>query len=369
MKRVNPYPGLNRVRKRLSDGTVKVYYYAWKGGPRLPEEYGSAEFAKAYREAIESRRVPQAQGTLQALFDRYQRSRGRAGAGRGFLDLAERTQADYRRIIERLEREFGDFPLAALGDPRARAVFLDWRDRRASEAPRRADYEFSVLARILAWALDRRLILVNPIERAGRVWRGSRREFIWTEADEAAFMQAASPEMRLAFMLALWTGQRQGDLLRVTWAAYDGATIRFHQSKTGARVAIPVGAPLKAMLDASPRRAVTILTNSAGRPWTPDGFRASWRKTMAKAGISGLVFNDLRGTAVTRLRALGCTHAEIGAITGHRNPEITRILEAHYAATDPRLAEEAIRKLERGTKFPNRPPNRSTGGGQKGGKA
>ena len=51
-------------------------------------------------------------------------------------------------------------------------------------------------------------------------------------------------------MLALWIGQRQGDLLRLPWSGYDGAHIRLRQSKTGIRVVIPVGGPLKAALDA-----------------------------------------------------------------------------------------------------------------------
>ena len=50
-------------------------------------------------------------------------------------------------------------------------------------------------------------------------------------------------------MLALWTGQRQGDLLKLTWAAYDGTHIRLRQSKRKKRVLLPVGAPLKAALD------------------------------------------------------------------------------------------------------------------------
>jgi hypothetical protein len=33
-------------------------------------------------------------------------------------------------------------------------------------------------------------------------------------------------------MLAIWTGQRQGDLLRLPWPACDGSHIRLQQSKT-----------------------------------------------------------------------------------------------------------------------------------------
>lgn len=37
-------PGIAKVRKRLADGTIAVYYYAWRGGPRLPGTPGSPEF-------------------------------------------------------------------------------------------------------------------------------------------------------------------------------------------------------------------------------------------------------------------------------------------------------------------------------------
>jgi integrase len=85
-------------------------------------------------------------------------------------------------------------------------------------------------------------------------------------------------------LLALWTGQRQGDLLRLTWKAYDGTVIRLRQSKSIGRrrrvVEIPVGAPLKAALDAAAKskRSPIILLNSDGHPWTSDGFRASFAR-------------------------------------------------------------------------------------------
>ena len=113
-----------------------------------------------------------------------------------------------------------------------------------------------------------------------------------------------------------------------------------------------MGAPLKAMLDATPRRSPIILVNGEGKPWTSDGFRASWGKACTKAGITGLTFHDLRGTAVTRLALVGATEAEIANITGHSLRDVHAILEAHYLARDPTLGDNAIRKLERRTKAP-----------------
>jgi integrase len=225
---------------------------------------------------------------------------------------------------------------------------MGWRDNIAASSGRRqADYAWSVLARVLSWALDRGLVAANPCTHGGRLYRGSRAEKIWTDADEGTFLERAPAHLRLPLLLALWTGQRQGDLLRLPWSAYDGTHIRLRQSKTGRRVQIRVGAPLKLALDAAPRRSTIMLTNSDGKPWTSDGFRASWRKACAAVGIVDVTFNDLRGTAVTRLALADASEAEIATITGHSLRDVRSILDAHYLARDPALGDSAIAKLER----------------------
>jgi integrase len=227
---------------------------------------------------------------------------------------------------------------------------MDWRDRLALKSVRQADYAWTVLARVLSWAKNRGKITVNPCEKGGRLYDGTRVDSVWTIEDEAVFLKQAPAHLHLPLLLALWTGQRQGDLLRLTWPAYDGTHIRLRQSKTGARVKVPVGAPLKAALDeaAKIKCSPIILLNSDGRPWTQDGFRASWGKASGKAGIEAVTFNDLRGTAVTRLALVGSTEAEIATITGHSLRDVRSILDAHYLHRDQALAESAIRKLEMG---------------------
>ena len=338
--------GVNRVRKRLADGSCRTYYYAWKGGPPLRGEPGSPEFIASYNEAV-ARRVITPRGTLVSILQAYQ-------ASEDFTGLAESTRRNYVALIVRIEKAFADFPLAALTDRRTRGIFKTWRDRIATDAGRRqADYAWTVPARVLSWGVDRGLVAANPCERGGRLYRGSRRDNIWTATDEAAFRQRAPAHLHLPLLLALWTGQRQGDLLSLPWSAYDGTHIRLRQRKTGRRVVIPIGAPLKAALDAAPRRSPIILTNSEGKPWTSDGFRASWGKACKAAGIIGVTFHDLRGTAVSRLAFVGSTVAEIAAITGHSLRDVHSIVDTHYLARDPVLGESAIRKLERGTKTPN----------------
>jgi integrase len=78
----------------------------------------------------------------------------------------------------------------------------------------------------------------------------ARPDKVWRDDDESTFLGVASDVIILAYILAVWTGQRQGDLLRLTWTAYDGTHIRLRQSKTGRNVMSPCGAPLRKILDA-----------------------------------------------------------------------------------------------------------------------
>ena len=169
-------------------------------------------------------------------------------------------------------------------------------------------------------------------------------------------------------MLALWTGQRQGDLLALTWGNYDGKHIRLKQSKTNKNVTVKVAKDLKAILDAKRPAQIgqdiavqIILTTERGNAWTSDGFRASWGKAVSKAKITGLTFHDLRGTFVTLARRSGSPIEDIAEATGHSITDVRSILEQHYLASDNKASDGVILKMERKEREQNSklPSNRS----------
>jgi hypothetical protein len=150
--------GINCTRKKLANGEVIVYFYAWKGGPALRGQPGTPEFIQSYNEAI-AQRVKPPTGTLLSVLQQYQNSED-------FLGLADSTRRSYVALIKRIEKDFSDFPLSALADRRSRGVFLGWRDQIAGNGGRRqADYAWTVLARVLSWSFNRGLISANPCER------------------------------------------------------------------------------------------------------------------------------------------------------------------------------------------------------------
>ena len=340
----------NSVSKTLRDGTRVTYHYAWKGGPRLFSEPGTPAFEREREAALANRildRAPlgRSSGTIESVFDKYLDSEE-------FLSCGERTRRDYRLQTTLIVKAFGDLEVEALIEDadETRGLFLDYRDQLAKTSRRQADYFLQVLNTVLNWGKIRGKVKLNPLRDAGvkKLYDTTRAEKIWSDEQIDAFRVCASREINLAMMLALWTGQRQGDLLKLTWASYDGFEFKLTQGKGRVQVQIPVGAPLKKLLDATRRVSPVILVNQSGVPWTADGFRTSWGKTAKRAGVIDRTFHDLRGTTVTKLALAGCTVPEIASITGHSMMQVKSILEKHYLARDPQLARGAIAKLEAG---------------------
>jgi len=340
---VLPLKGLSKVKKTLASGKTIYYCYAWRKGPLLKNKKGEpmqpddVGLHAAFDVAHDLRRNP-SQETLHGLITTYLRSSE-------FRSKRAQTRRHYTGYLDIIRDEFGALTFGELETMQTRGRFKSWRDTMA-DTPRKADFAWSVLSRVLSFGKDRGMLSRNIAERGGRLYRADRRESIWTDADIAAFNAVAGPELRLALLLAFWTGQRKGDLLALTWAAYDGASFRIKQSKTGRRVTIPASSAVRDALENVTRRAPQILCNSRGRPWTEAGFNTSWRKACATAGIKGLTFHDLRGTAVTRLALAGCSIAEIGAITGHSPKDIDAILHTHYLGGQRELAAQAMARWE-----------------------
>lgn len=330
--------GVHRVKVKLADGSYTTYFYAWRGGPRLLEKPHSPAFVSEYAAAHASRKLPPS-GILFGIISQYR-------ASTEFTQLAESTKKSYRNYLKQIEADFGDMPTAALADKRVRGEFKAWRDKMAA-TPRTADLAWTVLARVMSFAKDRGIIESNPCERGGRLHSGSRVDRIWSDEQLSLLTNEAEDYLKLAVALAVWTGQRQGDLLRLRWSDYDGQKISLKQSKGGRYVVVPASKALKAALDTTKRQGPLILTNMSAKPWTSDGFRTSFGKLCKKAGISGLTFHDFRGTAVTKLARAGATIQEIASITGHSFNDVSTILERHYLGERAALAALGMKKLER----------------------
>jgi integrase len=314
----------------------RIYYYAWRGGPRLRGEPGSPEFIASYNEAVESRRAPDT-GRFRSIVFLYKRSND-------YKNLADSTKANWSACLDRVESHFGELRIAQFDRPeKIRPVIRRWRNRWA-DTPRTADYHMQVLSRVLSYAVDPLgKIASNPCEGIKGLYSGNRSEIIWTDADIAELKSPDAPkngcssEISDAVDLAAYTGLRLSDLLRVSWSHIREVEIVITTGKSRHRreARIPLYDELRSLLARMPRRSPTILTNSLGRPWTKNGFSTAFNRAKKAAGIAdrNLHFHDLRGTAATRFYTAGIPERAIAEIMAWEEEDVAKIIRRYVSRT------------------------------------
>jgi len=337
--------GVHKVNVKLADGTIETYYYAWrgKGAPRMHAKPGTKAFTQEYVRLTREREKASEDGTIGSLIDEFRKTAG-------YMKLAASTRRDYERQFAMIRLKFEGFPIKAIEARGSRRIFLNWRDT-MRDSPRSADMHIALLSRLFSWAKGNEVILRNPLEEVERLHSGTRKDIIWTDDQLAKLLTEGALHLRNVALVALWTMQRQADILSMPTLAFDGERVSIRQGKTGARVRV-MAAPdiLPVLSDARTTSRQRVLVNSFGQNWTSSGFRASWRKEMARLGIKGVTFHDLRGTAITFAYAnLDKAHDEkiklISEISGHSQDDAESIIRKHYLA-----GQDVIDAISRGTK-------------------
>lgn len=319
--------GIHKVKRKLANGKVREHFYAWRGGPKMKEEPGTRAFTQEYIRLTRTRQSGAREGTFAEVLDAYR-------ASPLYAKLRAPTKRSYEPILAMIRLEYGDLPIRLLSEKGMRREFERWRDTMA-DRPRTADMHMAVLARVLSWAVKNEIIGENKAKGFDKLYESARAEIVWTPAQCAALEATAPPHVLNAYWLAIETGQRQLDLLRLTWAQYNDGVIRLKQSKTKRDVSIRLPDHLQARLATIKRADVgCILLNSRGEPWTSDGFRSSWAAACKAAGVEGVTFHDLRGTFVSRKYADGWSIKEIAQASGHAEKDAESIIRRHYLATD-----------------------------------
>lgn len=316
----------------------RVWYYFRASGVRqkLPGDPSSPEFQARYRELLQTvsvMRTPASVGSIEALIADYKRSPEYADK------LSPKTRISYARELDRL---------SIVGKYRAsdlkRVHFLKMRDALA-DRPRTADLFIQVTRRLLSWAVDRGYLEVNPLLRVSLI-NEPESHLPWTEAQCQAFEDSKPPRaLMTAYMLGRYTGQRRGDVLQMTRAAYDGAGIELVQGKTDAVLWIPAHDRLRAYLDNLNLEVGLFVISRRGTAWSEDGFTHAFGDWLKRIGLQGMTFHGLRHTAAVALAEAGCSEREIQSITGHK----TTAMVSTYVkmANQKKIATAAIYRLQR----------------------
>ena len=251
-----------------------------------------------------------------------------------------KTQRIYRLILEPLCQQTGHAPVCRLERRHVKA----WRDAR-SDTPGMANMVVKVMRLLMAYGIENDYRKDNPAQRIKLFKLGEHRA--WTDDECLAFeLKWPSGTMqRRAYMLAKFTGQRCGDLARMTRAHRKGGAIRVIQEKTGAELWIAEHLDLAAEL-ALGGEHMSLLTKSDGSAFDGNSLSPWFAGAIEETGLPDeCVLHGLRKTAARMLAEAGCSAHEIMSVTGHKS--LAEVQRYTSAASQRKLSTGAIHKVER----------------------
>jgi integrase len=235
---------------------------------------------------------------------------------------AVRTRADNDKELVHLLRVFGHMPIDAILPMHVR----EYMDIRGQVAKVRANREKALFSHIFNKAREwGYTALQNPCQGVRGFKETGRSRYV-TDAEFAKVKAHAHSTVVDAMDLALLTGQRPADVLKIRCTDIREGALWIVQNKTGARIGIEVTGELAAVIariSERPRRAISpyLIQDENGQPLTYFALRSRFDKARELAGVS-FQFRDLRAKAATDTGDLA--HSQ--KLLAHKNRDMTE----HY---------------------------------------
>jgi integrase-like protein len=339
--RVKPKPlrlkGINRVKKRQADGSIRVHLYHRATGLRLDADNLAQSYANAEKAARSK-----GQGTLADLIRLFDSSSYFAG-------LSEDSRREYPWKLRRIEVKWGTVPEATFNDAEDADAFaadaLAWHQELGKTSRRSADNLMSALCRVLSFAKEQRRIKFHPLPSFHRLYKSNRADKTWSDELQRSFIETARAAMKTAMILVRNTAMRAADIRKFPWNRYDGQRVQIRSQKTGKLVWIPATRELRAHLDGLTRTGALVMLTPTGKAYTKRYFNEHWREDADKVAAGDLNFHDNRGTAATMLCEAGATPQEVAEAMTWTVDRAQKMFET-YMARRGVLAANAIKKLE-----------------------
>jgi integrase len=235
---------------------------------------------------------------------------------------AARTQRDNLIELDRLRSVFGRVLIDAIKPHHVRAYL----DKRGQTAKARANREKALLSHIFNKAREWGYTdAPNPCQGVkGFIERG--RDRYVTDEEFDAVRAKADATLQDAMDLALLTGQRPADVLKIERAHLRDGALFIAQNKTKAKRAIEVVGELAELIERinarkRERYSAFLIQDDNGRPLSMLALRSRFDKARKAAGVI-FQFRDIRAKTASDTQDLA--HSQ--RLLGHKNRDMTE----HY---------------------------------------
>jgi len=199
-----------------------------------------------------------------------------------------------------------------------------------------------------------RLVDHNPVRDISKKKESRGRTRFLSDEERDALLEACQastwPDLHTLVLLAISTGARRGELIRLKWTDIDLKKARavVHETKNGDPRTLPlVGKALEALRALklqNSARSEYVFPQPSGFPGPYEAFDAHWYTALKAAGIENLRFHDLRHTTASYLAQQGASLLEIADTLGHRTMTMVKryahLAQPHKVGVIEKMAKE-----------------------------
>jgi integrase len=186
-------------------------------------------------------------------------------------------------------------------------------DMRSHYKPATINRSLGTLKKALTLAWQRDMIPLDYGDKIRRLPENNARHEYLTIAQVKALADAASEQTRAAIWIALLTGCRRGEILKLTPADIQGKTLRIRagNTKTLRERAVPIVPALRPWLKLLPL-AINF-----------EGLKTGFRRAREAASLTHITFHDLRHSCASLLINMGTPLEVVRDILGHTSVKTT----------------------------------------------
>jgi len=182
--------------------------------------------------------------------------------------------------------------------------------------------ELSCLRKIFNVAIDWDHAADNPVRKIKFLSEnGSLRERVLREDEEVRFLKACSPHIKPIVIVALNTGMRKGEILKLCWENVDfkEGEIKITESKSGKGRIIPLNSVVFSLLSVVKSKnggSEYVFPNpKTGKPYVD--IKRAFNSARRKACIEDFHFHDQRHVFASRLVSNGVDLNRVRELMGH----------------------------------------------------
>ncbi len=311
---VDCYVNGRRFRKKVGSKTAALNFYQ-----------------KIKTEEREGRLFPEKYERKRVMFSELAKDR------RAFVAANHSRPKGNNHLIERWLQAFKDLDASTITPSMIENVLAEIR--KEGLAPATINHHLTLIKTIYNRAIRDGLLTVNPAIRVKKYKLNNQIVRYLTPKQETTLLEHLPNTLHPLVKTAIYSGVRQGELLRLTWDDVDWNTgiLTVKKSKHGEVHRVPMNSIVQGVISElyQNRKTDRIF------PFDDSKMRKAFNEAIKAAGLAPFRFHDLRHTFASRLAMKGVNDRTLMVLGGWKSPAML----SRYAHLSPTHLWQAVESL------------------------